>query len=1369
MKKRKNTESSHPPRGLFKGGAIFLMIACAPLAHAANISWTGDFDSNWGDSRNWSPAVVPGAGDDVTINGSSVNAGGNRTVNSLTIHDSGISGMGALSATTLSVSGTAWIDADSASLAHLNVSSGTVRIDSVNLSSTSTWTGGRFESAAIEVQPQASVSIPTGVPDLAHTTLTNRGTVTQSAAGQLRGWENGIIENHATWNLTNTATPFTSLYGGNVFNHHGLLHKNGNAAETSLANNWTFNLNNHTRVDAGILNLVATTNLIDGAQLTGTGTIDIKGPANLSGIVNENIANLRLNSGGHLICTDTAAFNGSLTWIHGTISGTYNVRVGSSLEAQGTEIHRLDNYAGISNHGLIRWTGSGSIEFFENNLLHNHPDGTFEIAADGTPFKTLYGGNQLLNDGTIVRSTGAGVAMVQSVPFVNNGTLTCNSGTLELKSYSELNSGLSLSGTAAIHLNGDIRMNGTVSETVNSLKLTGATLTGNNACQFMGILEVEAGFLQGAIEVPQGSTIILTGESLKRLSGNSRIDVHGTLRWDGPSPFQFFENSIVHIHPNGVCDLTADGDPFDSVYGGNEIIIEGTFVKSAGAGESTTCDSPVIRQRGIIRCDVSTLTFTNTLYFEGNGTVTGTGNISLNGTMHLPGTVTVNGPTTWVAGSLTGTGGTINGLLEWTGGLSFGNWNIGNQGRLKVVDGTGALKRLSGSNQVEVFGVLEMASGTLQTYENTLIQIKTGGKVEGTGNTLMTSIYGGNVLEVEPGGLLTTTATGSLQLNNQVLNRGLVEPAAGTLSCNGGGGPSTGNFNADPGATLLFTGGTHELDASSTVTGTGDIRVTGGLVRAISPVDARIHLDGGTIEGLAPDGEFRFQSGSQWSKGYLSGIIAIPAGKTLDVNANAPGLRRLNYGAELGIEGTMKITGTGQIQAYEQNTIEVKSGGTLEMTTDGSPFVAVYGGSSLMNHGTILKSGGTADSAIQSVPGVNDGIIECRSGRITFNGTYTFEDGSTIQGAGRTALIAGTSTLSGTTTVSNSTLELAGAILSGAPGVLTGQNFEWSSGSISGVVTLNGVSSTTTGGVHRINYQAELRNSGVFTLGGSGNIQCWEQSTLRNLVDGTLNTADQASVSRVYGGNLFVNEGTLNIGTTTGSLTVNPPFEQTGTGRLIVGVAGLPNGFDRLVTTGTATLAGTLIANLEGGFNPPVGTSFEVVDAYSRVGTFSQVTAPRFDVTYPVVGDPPVSQNNVVLVARQGSDLSYEDWADDHSLTGNDALPGSDPDKDGNDNFTEYVLNMNPSVGDAVPLTKSVETHGGTRWIIIRYRTWDSRIAAGVGYHPETSTNLIDWHDTGIVDEVDPGAPVISGSEARWCRVPLDQAKKFLHLRFSRP
>ena len=54
-------------------------------------------------------------------------------------------------------------------------------------------------------------------------------------------------------------------------------------------------------------------------------------------------------------------------------------------------------------------------------------------------------------------------------------------------------------------------------------------------------------------------------------------------------------------------------------------------------------------------------------------------------------------------------------------------------------------------------------------------------------------------------------------------------------------------------------------------------------------------------------------------------------------------------------------------------------------------------------------------------------------------------------------------------------------------------------------------------------------------------------------------------------------------------------------------------------------------------------------------------------------------------------------------------------------------------------------------------------------YTPEGGITLGDWDSPGIIDEVDPDAPVIPGSIACRCRVPVGGVLRYLRVSAARP
>ncbi len=95
--------------------------------------------------------------------------------------------------------------------------------------------------------------------------------------------------------------------------------------------------------------------------------------------------------------------------------------------------------------------------------------------------------------------------------------------------------------------------------------------------------------------------------------------------------------------------------------------------------------------------------------------------------------------------------------------------------------------------------------------------------------------------------------------------------------------------------------------------------------------------------------------------------------------------------------------------------------------------------------------------------------------------------------------------------------------------------------------------------------------------------------------------------SGTLNGNL-VSSGTVSPGNSPGTLTVNGNYTQTSAGAILFQAASLSS-FDRIVVTGTASLAGALNAVGYGGYALAPGTSFQFLTATGGItGTFDTIT-----------------------------------------------------------------------------------------------------------------------------------------------------------------
>lgn len=134
-----------------------------------------------------------------------------------------------------------------------------------------------------------------------------------------------------------------------------------------------------------------------------------------------------------------------------------------------------------------------------------------------------------------------------------------------------------------------------------------------------------------------------------------------------------------------------------------------------------------------------------------------------------------------------------------------------------------------------------------------------------------------------------------------------------------------------------------------------------------------------------------------------------------------------------------------------------------------------------------------------------------------------------------------------------------------------------------------------------------------------------------------------------------VNGGEVDPGGTgaAGRINITGDYEQKHTGILNIEIRGLRpiTEFDqlnifRVVTGGTARLDGTLNVSLLNGFNPAVGTTFEIMSFAMLLGDFANKSgltfdAKRFDARYL---PPVIPQNLTLVVVATKSPLT---WAND--------------------------------------------------------------------------------------------------------------------------
>ncbi|MGL4512148.1 MAG: beta strand repeat-containing protein [Lacipirellulaceae bacterium] len=285
---------------------------------------------------------------------------------------------------------------------------------------------------------------------------------------------------------------------------------------------------------------------------------------------------------------------------------------------------------------------------------------------------------------------------------------------------------------------------------------------------------------------------------------------------------------------------------------------------------------------------------------------------------------------------------------------------------------------------------------------------------------------------------------------------------------------------------------------------------------------------------------------------------------------------------------------SGSVNAVELNG-GVLQGGTI--TNDGGNGISGDGTvtSRVINNSRIGANGGGTTLVVQTagndndwdgagagqLRGVNGATLELRDvgAAFAFTGSVLAQTGGRVFTNGFALdFNAGSSiTLNNGAFESTNSTNIAGTVTVGAgtESTIKVQNNRF--------LTFEPTSATT------LNANLVLQNNNVIidagaTFGGTGALVIDEPSFA---------VIDNGATVNV----LVVNEGALRPGNSEGiGVATVKDYTQTATGELFSEIAGaLPNQFDRIQATGIAQVAGRLVVDLDGGFDPALGATFDIL------------------------------------------------------------------------------------------------------------------------------------------------------------------------------
>ncbi|HEX8553022.1 MAG TPA: M12 family metallopeptidase, partial [Abditibacteriaceae bacterium] len=1241
-------------------------------------TWTGatmrDTDPNnnsdhWGTAANWSPVGVPDVNDIAFIgNGDTVRSTISRTVHGFYLSN------GAL-------------DFDNAT-------------DSLNVTKKGTWSGGTLRDT-ININAGATFAISTINRKTLDSgaTLNNNGTINWAAGSNNEGgsihtyayqtYERSTINNRSggVFNLTTDGTPFTREHQRSFFNNlaGAKIIKTGGAG-SAVINAFAVDNAGEVRSNSGVIELATDLSLSGPTTFAGTGKILLSGTTTASAAITAScpvdLTGVLTGSFHPTTYAPLSSYGGSgvLSWKAGTISGAWTINAGATMSLSGADAKILFSGAILNNSGTINWAAGpnnagGAIhtyayQTYERSTINNRSGGVFNLTTDGTPFTREHQRSFFNNlaGAKIIKTGGAGSAVINAFELANSGEVRSNTGALSYNTVINVLAGSTFTGTGAHQMtDGSFNLNGNTTLVGTSFTVAGGTIRGNGgtlATSGIGALNWTGGSLDGIFNFAANSTMNLSGATTKVLVSGATLNNNGTINWaGGPNntgsihtyAYQTYERSTINNRAGANFNVTTGGTVFTKEHNpsffNNEV---GAKFNKTGAGVSTD-NNFAFNNKGLARVFAGTYAWNaggnSTGVFQADsgallrltgGTnavvdtqLTGAGRVQIDGATvtgggALTNSMTSTGGLDLISGTLNGTTNyTGAGLLNWSGGSLGGTFTLAAGSTINVLGA--ARKTLVSGATLNNNGTINWAAGpnnaggdiftsAYQTYERSTINNRSGANFNlTTDGTPFSKEYNYSLFNNLAGGKLNKTGgAGDTVINSfAVNNAGEVRSNSGVL---------------DFAAPLDVTGPTtfagtakirlsHVATAAAPITSTCSVELTGVLTGNIHPTT------------YAPLSSYGGSGVLSWKSGTISGVWTQNAGATMSLSGTDR--KTLALGATLNNSGTINWAAgpdnTGSIftsayQSYDRSTINNRSGGVFNLTTDGTPFTREHQRSFFNNlaGGKLIKTGGTATTTIDAFELANNGEVRSNSGVLAYNTVLNANNGGTFSGAGKHLMTAGSFNVRGTSTVNGPVFEISGGTVEGDSatlGTLAGVGsgiWNWTGGTISGVLRIGANTNLLIDGATRktLAMGATLDNYGIVSFTG-GDIytyayQTYERSTVLNHSGGTFKLMG-GTWSRDHQRSFFQNDGTLEIGAQLGIATLDRDFTQSSTGKLNIQIGGANAAtpqFDQLQIGGGATLAGALNVSLVNGYTAPAGASFKVLTFGSRSSAFSTVSSP---------------------------------------------------------------------------------------------------------------------------------------------------------------
>ena len=1097
----------------------------------------------------------------------------------------------------------------------------------------------------------------------------------------------GFWDDTAHWNTGVVPGPADQVFIGSVVGNITVTYRSGTNSVTSINSHENFVMTggNLALSDASTFQDLT----LSCCTLSGSGDITVRDTftwtgGTLDGLGAINIgpsAKMDIRGSTKTLRGRTINNAGTATWTSGYIgtglgavfnnTGTFDAQVNSNTfdYSQGGTVTIFNNSgsfrrtAGADTATIdVIFNNSGSVQAQSGTLnltRGGDSSGSFEATSTGTlgfggGTHNPDGSSSVFGDGTV--KVTSGTANFGGAYNVTGGdTTTITGGTANFNADAT---------TAALTLSGGT-LAGTGSITVTSLfTWTGGTMAGTGSADIDGDANIA-----GGNKWLTGRTVNFAGNTTWTASGNINTGQGATVN---NLPGAVFDIQVTNsrgitfnqgnpetvFNNQGTVKKTVDtGLAFINVVFNNSGLVQsqaGTLDLERGGASSGDFEAAA---PGILRFDGGTHTLDADSSVFGSGTVqVSNGTVNFGGTHNVTGTTSVTGGTaanfnavattnnlTLSGGSLSGTGSnTATGLFTWTGGTMAGTGSTNADGDANIAGGSKWLV----SRTVNFAGnTTWTASGNINTGIGAAINNLPGAvfDIQLTNSRGITQNQGGsNTVFNNQGTVKKTVDTGLAFINVVFNNSGLVQSQAGTLDLERGGA-SSGDFEAAAPGILRFDGGTHTLDADSSVFGNGTVQVSNGTVNfggtynvtgtttsitggiadfQTNATTTHLVLSGGTLTGV---GDVAVTTLFSWTGGTMAGTGSTNA----DGDANIAGGSKWLVSRTVNFAGITTWTASGSMNTGLGATINNLPGAVFDMQiNNGRGIFFNQGGTRTVfnNQGTVQTTVDTGEVFIDaafnnsSTVDADTGTLSLRGGGthtgnfdvasialVQFEGgTHTLDVGTTITGAGETQITSGTVTLAtaaaGVDAITAEKMRLSGGTLNGAGDlhVVAGGTFTWTGGILDGPGDINiaATAALNLSGSTKTLKSRTLNLAGTTTWTGNNSMNTGLGATINNLpgavFDMQINNGRGIFFNQGGTRTVFNNQGTVKRTVDTGEAFIDAVFNNSGgtvdadTGTLTLRGGG--------THTGNFDVASIALLELDGGIHT-MNTSTSITGA----------------------------------------------------------------------------------------------------------------------------------------------------------------------------